>query len=675
MLTYKMKGSTIAVLAFGVVAIGGATLARQHLAALPDQVQTPAAAPEAATLTPAPWRTPTAKTKSIEDALEIARDANAGRATSARWRPASAAAQSADAAADASGRIIDQAGRPVAGARFWVLAVKRPQGDEIGKFYSRLAAARQFNDLWMAWHDLPDAPPGSPPSDGGQVQHQPDAPPRIDRPATSDAGGRIRVEGIGVDRLVLALIEGPEIESKPAIIVTRPGPAMPVKDSGGLIVHGASFEHVAAPSRAIEGLVRDEKTGLPLPGVSIRAATTLSFTGLINYVRATSDARGRYRLTGIREGAEDRVVAIPPADGAYLSVSQRIQLGRGNGPATLDLSLKKGVWIKGRVTDAASGAPLDADLEYHAFLDNPHLGRNPGYEMKGTRTEPDGSFRLLGLPGRGFVAARAFDGRFVRGVGFAALFKGESKSNIVHAVHPLFTNSDEVSVVVGIEPAEDTETIACDLKASTGRTRTGTVLGPDGRPLFGFVAFGLKPGWGSNPPSSSSEFVVTALAPFEHRALVVRHDARKLIGTLLVAGDGDGALAVKLGPWSSVTATCARRGWQAAKRHRRRGAHRSLSRARPGRVSQAALVPVRARQRWPLPDRRDGPRGEVQLERPRPAHRDRRLHRKRSGRPARRGKRPGRPQGGRYDALIPSLKSPTSSAPMTHRGCWRQTKN
>ena len=166
----------------------------------------------------------------------------------------------------AAGSSISKAGR--SRARFWVLAVKRPNKDDLGGFFGRLTAARQFNDLWMAWHDLPDAQPGSPPLPGGRAE--PGVLPKIEPPATSGTDGRISLEGIGADCLVLVLIEGPAIESKPAIIVTRPGPAMPVKGDGGLTVHGASFEHIAAPSRAIEGVVRDAKTGQPLPGVSIR---------------------------------------------------------------------------------------------------------------------------------------------------------------------------------------------------------------------------------------------------------------------------------------------------------------------------------------------------------------------------------------------------------------------
>ena len=479
--------------------------------------------------------------------------ANAGRATGSTWKPSTSAAAAEPAAASPSaiGRIVDPTGRPVA-ARLWVLAIKSPQGGDLGRFFARLSAAREFNDLWMAWHDQPDAAPASSPPVAARAE-KPGAVPRIEPPATSDAEGRIRLEGISPDQVVLALIEGPAIESRPLIIVTRQGPATPVKEGGGITVHGSAFEHVAAPSRPIEGVVRDAKTGLPLPGVSIRAAAALTFTGLINFVRTTTDSHGRFRLVGIAEGATDRVAAIPLSDQAYLPVTALIEVGRGNKPAPLDLTLRKGVWIQGRVTDAESGEPLDADLEYHAFADNPHLGPNPGYEMRGTRTELDGSFRLLGLPGRGCVAAKAFDGRYVRGVGFAALFKGRNRDEIVNGAHPLFTSAYEVNVIVPVDPTENAETVACELRASTGRKRLGTVQGPDGKPLSGFVAFGLKPGWGSNPPSPSADFTVTALAPFEQRSLVFRHVERKLIGTLTVPGDENGPLAVTLGPWSTVT--------------------------------------------------------------------------------------------------------------------------
>ncbi len=40
---------------------------------------------------------------------------------------------------------------------------------------------------------------------------------------------------------------------------------------GKSVYYGARFDHVAAPTRAIEGTVRDKDTGQPLAGISIRS--------------------------------------------------------------------------------------------------------------------------------------------------------------------------------------------------------------------------------------------------------------------------------------------------------------------------------------------------------------------------------------------------------------------
>jgi hypothetical protein len=46
---------------------------------------------------------------------------------------------------------------------------------------------------------------------------------------------------------------------------------------------------------------------------------------------------------------------------------------------------------------------------------------------------------------------------------------------------------------------------------------------------------------------------VNSLVPGKSRRLVFRHDARRLIGTLVVSGDGSDPLTVTLGPWATVT--------------------------------------------------------------------------------------------------------------------------
>src|SRR5262249_61078489 len=66
--------------------------------------------------------------------------------------------------------------------------------------------------------------------------------------------------------------------------------------------YGADFRHAAAPSRPVVGVARDQDTKKPLAGVTVRsyvrAAGPDRFRA-VDIVRTTTDAEGRYRLTGL----------------------------------------------------------------------------------------------------------------------------------------------------------------------------------------------------------------------------------------------------------------------------------------------------------------------------------------------------------------------------------------
>jgi hypothetical protein len=109
------------------------------------------------------------------------------------------------------------------------------------------------------------------------------------------------------------------IETKRVEVRTRPGetirgPGWKGFGNANLItIYGAMFEHVAGPTRPIEGVVRDRDTGKPLAGVMVRGEPSLSDS--INvYVQSITDAQGRYRLVGLPRGKEGAVVAVPPCD-------------------------------------------------------------------------------------------------------------------------------------------------------------------------------------------------------------------------------------------------------------------------------------------------------------------------------------------------------------------------
>ena len=190
--------------------------------------------------------------------------ANAGRTTGSTWRPAgggaSRAGQSAPGDVPATGIVLDLQGRGVAGARLWVLAIKRPPDDNLGPFLAALTSPKQRDDLWNAWRALPDAPPGDqePAGERAKALDEPNDPAAGDqrrRWSADHRGDRARACHACPDRRSA-------IESKLAIFMTRPGPAIQAKELeglGGLTVHGTPFEHIAAPSRPIDGVVRDQQ--------------------------------------------------------------------------------------------------------------------------------------------------------------------------------------------------------------------------------------------------------------------------------------------------------------------------------------------------------------------------------------------------------------------------------
>jgi hypothetical protein len=96
-------------------------------------------------------------------------------------------------------------------------------------------------------------------------------------PATTGDDGRFTLTGVGRDRLLDITIGGPTIEHRSAEVMTRQGPTRTLPGTGLVlpgneptnIGYGATLVHVAAPTKPILGVVRDEDTGEPLAGVEV----------------------------------------------------------------------------------------------------------------------------------------------------------------------------------------------------------------------------------------------------------------------------------------------------------------------------------------------------------------------------------------------------------------------
>ena len=379
---------------------------------------------------------------------------------------------------------------------------------------------------------------------------------------TTGPDGQFRLTGMGRERVVSLWIEGPTIVTSLADVqvATRPGPTYRLAhhrdkpEYGTSVFHGATFDHVAAPTRPIEGVVRDKDSGKPLAGISIRSHR---FAGNIisgrDHVRTTTGPDGRFRLVGMPGGAGNVITASAGPAVPYLGASAEVSAGSVSEPATADFNLKRGVAIRGKVSDKATGKPAPSVVEYFVFSNNPHRADASRLHGGEVTTRPDGTFELVGLPGRGLVAARALRDYYLLGRGVEKI-EGLDEHGWFRT-EPHLCQPEQLHTVVEINPADRAETLTCDLALDPGKTLAGVVEGPDGKPLAGCVALNLCPHTMSFSIVTlpTAEFSAIALEPDRPRPLFFRHDEKKLAAVVMASGDQTGPLRVRLEPAGIVT--------------------------------------------------------------------------------------------------------------------------
>jgi hypothetical protein len=383
------------------------------------------------------------------------------------------------------------------------------------------------------------------------------------------ADGRFRLTGIGRDREVQFHLEGPRIQYGPVRALARemkaPVEPRPAKRFERAIpkVYGATFEHVAAASRPIRGVIRDKKTGQPLPGVQLRVDGSTDQT--------KTDAAGRYELLGCPKSAEGYFVSATPTGQLYFSAGIRFPDAPGLDPIRGDIELVSGIVVQGRVTHRATGQPIaGAKVHYNPLVPNPFV-RRFGPEGAGanpcswTETGADGSYRLVVLPGPGVlgVVASSPTKSFMP----ALLTAQELKDFLGH--NEDYNNRDMLKVQAGvnsftvmgqkgyhhlllINPAEQDEALTRDVTLQPARRLRGKVVGPDGKPLAGVSAYNLAPGVVSQPLTADT-FTVEGLNPRRARPLIFVTEDRKLGAFWIVRGQVKEPLTVRLEPCGSVT--------------------------------------------------------------------------------------------------------------------------
>src|SRR5262249_42552635 len=182
---------------------------------------------------------------------------------------------------------------------------------------------------------------------------------------------------------------------------------------------GRACEVASAPTTPVAGVVREKPTGKPLASVTVHTHQISGQEGLHdNLIRVTTDENGNYRIVGLPKGPGNQI-ATRTEDLPYLSAAEAVPNTPGLEPVTVDFALQRGIWVKGRVTDKATGKTVAAGIEYFAFSDNPHLKNTRFDHTMGNWRGPkdDGTFRTVALPGPGIITVRSTYDRYRMGIG------------------------------------------------------------------------------------------------------------------------------------------------------------------------------------------------------------------------------------------------------------------
>ena len=152
---------------------------------------------------------------------------------------------------------------------------------------------------------------------------------------------------------------------------------------------------------------------------------------------------------------------------------------------------------------------------------------------------PTGEYRVVGLPGRGIVAVKSFDGTYRLGVGVDRLSRSLPARNRREFGLPTYNqmNPLEFHAVSEVDPPDRAEEFRLDLALRPGRSLTVQLVDPEGKPLTYASARGRFPVPERRPLAGlddQSRAEITGLDPKVSRTVIFQHDERNLGATLII---------------------------------------------------------------------------------------------------------------------------------------------
>ena len=277
------------------------------------------------------------------------------------------------------------------------------------------------------------------------------------KPVLTDGEGRFAVRGVGRDVHVTLGVHHPQFAFELISCDQAAGSESKPLTAG------------LAPAQILNVRITYADTGEPVPHAPLEVMASRGRAG--RPAQFETDASGRCRVNSFAADGIYNVWAYPPEGQPYLMDHQRIVWNKAALEQSVDLTLPRGVAIRGTVTEEGSGKPVpDATVGF-----SPRAGGRI-QQVQGIleRTRPDGSFQLGAVSGPGYLCIQGpTDDYLFQTIGDRMVGAGQPGGRRIYA-HAL--------LALDLKPGTASQEVTVSLRRGT--TVKGQVTGPDGQPVL-----------------------------------------------------------------------------------------------------------------------------------------------------------------------------------------------
>jgi RNA polymerase sigma factor (sigma-70 family) len=274
------------------------------------------------------------------------------------------------------------------------------------------------------------------------------------QPVFTGNDGRFTIRGIGQGLRAVLLAESPRFARQRLVVDT---------DATG---EPKLITAVMEPPKIITGRVTFADTGQAVPHAEV---SVWAYRGGRAYISDhQTDADGKFRANPFSTDNYN-VNVVPPEGGSYLGAGTGIfEWTKGTFERRIDLALRRGAVIRGKVVEEGSGRPVAGAALGYKIRDN--SGGMPACRV---HCGPDGSYQLAVLPEPGTLAVIAPSDDYVLQVTSMQMIdegRGGGSRLYAHAFIPC-------------ELKPETKTHEVNVVLRRGATVAARVTVPDGRPI------------------------------------------------------------------------------------------------------------------------------------------------------------------------------------------------